>query len=139
MVDFSDKASEFNAVADRLRAMGHPTRLMILYLLSQESLHVGDIAERLGCSIAVVSYHLKAMERCQLLRSEREGRHVAYVIEWPIAKDLCGAICRQLTRGGQNGGENPPERDVDRNKLSGESAKRPRLNEAGFFDPQRNV
>jgi ArsR family transcriptional regulator len=110
MAGLTNRAEAFATIADRLRAMGHPTRLMILALLSKEQLHVGELAARLGCSIAVASYHLKSMERCHLLYSVRDGRHVTYEIEGSITRDLCAVICRQVK--GEH--ESPPEEDPAR-------------------------
>ena len=84
-------------IAERLQAMGHPVRLMIIGALKGGESAVGDLADKLGLTMGQVSQHLRALERVQLLQSRREGRHVYYAIAAPMVNDVCQAVCRQMT------------------------------------------
>jgi ArsR family transcriptional regulator len=83
-------------IADRLRMMGHPSRLMIIGLLKGGERSVGDIAGTLGLSIASASQHLKALESVGLLAGRRAGRQIFYGIQAPMVSQICDALCAQL-------------------------------------------
>lgn len=76
--------------------MGHPLRLMIIGSLKSGELTVGDLAQRLDLSLAQVSQHLKVMEKVELVRGRREGRHIYYSIAAPMVSEICMAICHQM-------------------------------------------
>ncbi len=83
-------------IADRLKAMGNPTRLMIICAVKEEGRSVSDIAELLDMEIGTVSHHLKALERVGLLSGQRHGRQVIYSISAPLVLEVCQALCRQV-------------------------------------------
>ena len=58
--------------------MAHPTRLMILHLLSQSERSVGALEKILGISQANLSQHLNLMKDKDLLSSRRVGNQVYY-------------------------------------------------------------
>jgi len=84
-------------IAERLNAMGHPTRLMIIGALkSRQEASVGELAELLQVPLASVSQHLKVMERVGLLRYRRAGRQNYYSVRMQMVTEICDAICHQL-------------------------------------------
>lgn len=62
-------------------ALADPTRIRILYLLSEGSLNVTDISERLDIPQPTTSRHLKVLRERDLVTTERDGTSVIY--------DLC--------------------------------------------------
>ena len=96
MSDLSQNIELLEPIAERLRVMGHPLRLVIIASLKNEERCVSDIASLVGLNLATVSYHLKAMERAGLLRSTRRGRRMVYRIEAPMVGEVCLAICHQV-------------------------------------------
>jgi ArsR family transcriptional regulator len=71
----------FEAEANLLRALGHPTRLQILQILLEEDQCVKNIWERLGLSQANVSQHLTVMKHQGILKAERKGGRMCYSIK----------------------------------------------------------
>ena len=71
----------FEAEANLLRVLGHPTRLQILQILLKEDQCVKNIWERLGLSQANVSQHLTTMRHQGILKAERKGGRMCYSIK----------------------------------------------------------
>lgn len=59
-------------------AMSEPTRIMILYLLSEGSMYVNDMAEALEQPQSTVSRHLKILRERGLVATERQGTAILY-------------------------------------------------------------
>lgn len=59
-------------------AMSDTTRIMILYLLSEGSMYVNDIAEALVQPQSTVSRHLKILRERGLVVTERQGTAILY-------------------------------------------------------------
>ena len=66
--------------ASLLRVLGHPTRLQILQILTEEDHCVKNIWERLGLNQANVSQHLTMMKHRGILKAERKGGRMCYSI-----------------------------------------------------------
>lgn len=64
--------------AECLRVVAHPARLRLVQLLLDDRLSVGELAAASGLAQHVTSEHLRLMERCGMLVSERENRRVYY-------------------------------------------------------------
>jgi DNA-binding transcriptional ArsR family regulator len=65
-------------LAKYFRALGEPTRLRIIELLSKEELSVGEIVERLSLPQPTVSNHLACLRWCGFVANHREHRTVHY-------------------------------------------------------------
>jgi len=61
-----------------LRSLGNPDRLLLLCLLSQEELNVGELEERLDIRQPSLSQQLGVLRREGLVATRREGKHVYY-------------------------------------------------------------
>lgn len=60
------------------KALGDPTRIKILYLLSQEECSVNHIAEVLSMSQSAVSHQLSSLRHLRLVKFRREGNTFIY-------------------------------------------------------------
>lgn len=96
MADLPKEAQLLEDIAERLRTLGHPMRLMIVAALKGGPLCVGELAEKLDLPIGSASQHLKVMERAGLVNGSRNGRFVSYTVRTPVVGDICSAICRHL-------------------------------------------
>jgi DNA-binding transcriptional ArsR family regulator len=75
--------------AECLKALAHPHRLRIVQMLLQSRYTVGELAEACRIPSHMASEHLRLMQRCGFLTSEREGRQVYYRVAEPhLAKIL---------------------------------------------------
>ncbi len=61
-----------------LRGLAHEDRLLLLCLLSQEELSVGELEQRLGLHQPSLSQQLGVLRREGLVRTRREGRRIHY-------------------------------------------------------------
>ena len=81
------------AAAECLKTLAHPSRLQIVQLLlSGERYSVGDLADACDLSQPATSDHLRLMQRCGFLTSEREGRTVYYSVTEPHLAELLKCI-----------------------------------------------
>jgi DNA-binding transcriptional ArsR family regulator len=81
-----------------LKVMAHPVRLKIVDILMQGEYPVKKIAEMCGVRQHQMCEHLRMMQSCGLLKSERRGQSVYYKILSPqlplllkCIKEHCGA------------------------------------------------
>src|SRR4051794_16910720 len=66
--------------AECLKTLAHPHRLRIVQMLLQGRYTVGELAEACGIPSHMTSEHLRLMQRCGFLTSEKEGRKAFYRI-----------------------------------------------------------
>jgi DNA-binding transcriptional ArsR family regulator len=64
--------------AECLRVLAHPHRLRMIQMLLAGDYTVGELAEACDLPTAMASEHLRLMQRCGFLSSEKEGRKVYY-------------------------------------------------------------
>lgn len=74
------------------KAMGHPTRMFILDLLSRQSCcYSGDLSEVLPIAKSTLSQHLKELKDAGLIQGEIEAPKIKYCLNqknWNEAKTL---------------------------------------------------
>lgn len=66
--------------AECLRTLAHPHRLRMVQILLQGRYTVGELAEACEIPSHMASEHLRLMQRCGFLTSEKEGRNAYYQI-----------------------------------------------------------
>lgn len=70
---------ELNLLHDHIcRALGDPKRLLILYALHAQPLHVTALADGLGLPQPTISRHLNLLRNAGLVSAERQGAAVIY-------------------------------------------------------------
>ena len=62
------------------RALAHPTRLNILYILAEEPRTVGDLADALKQPASGISRHLSVLHETMLVRAHRLGANMVYAL-----------------------------------------------------------
>ena len=82
--------------AECLRTLAHPHRLRIVEMLLNDRYTVGELAEACAISSNIASGHLRLMQRCGMLGSEREGRNIYYTIAEPCLKDFMTCIRKRF-------------------------------------------
>lgn len=79
-------------VAERLKALGDPTRLRIAQALQAgDELCVCDLAWVVGASQGLVSHHLRALRTAGLVEPRRDGKLVMYRVTEPAVRLLAAA------------------------------------------------
>ena len=86
------KVQDFAEAAECLKTLAHPVRLRIVQLLLYGRYTVGELASDCGIPDNVGSEHLRLLQRCGFLDSEREGRKVFYRVAEPHLEQLMACI-----------------------------------------------
>jgi DNA-binding transcriptional ArsR family regulator len=75
--------------AECLKTLAHPHRLRMVQMLLRGRYPVGELADACGIPSHMASEHLRLMQRCGFLTSEKAGRQVYYrVAELHLASIL---------------------------------------------------
>ena len=96
MIISNEELEILTELAERLRSMAHPLRLMIISVLKRGECSVTELAKRLDLPIGSVSQHLKIMEHAGLLGCERRGRQAIYRIQASMVSSVCNAMCQEI-------------------------------------------
>lgn len=78
--------------AECLKALAHPHRLRIVQMLLHGRYAVGELAQACEIPSHMASEHLRLMQRCGFLVSEREGRNTYYRVAETHLEQLMGCI-----------------------------------------------
>ncbi len=81
-----------NEAAECLRTLAHPHRLRMVQMLLQGDFTVGELAEACELPSAMASEHLRLMQRCGFLTSEKDGRSVYYKVAEPHLANILQCI-----------------------------------------------
>jgi DNA-binding transcriptional ArsR family regulator len=81
-----------NQAAECLRVLAHPHRLRMVQMLLQSDFTVGELAEACEIPSAMASEHLRLMQHCGFLASEKEGRKVYYRVAEPHLKNILRCV-----------------------------------------------
>jgi ArsR family transcriptional regulator len=83
---------EQKKLARYAKAMGHPVRMYVLELLSNQSCcYSGDLTDELPIAKSTLSQHLKELKNAGLIQGEIEAPRIKYCINkanWKEAQDL---------------------------------------------------
>jgi len=82
--------------AECLRILAHPHRLRMVQMLLAGRFMVGELAEDCGIPSHMASEHLRLMQRCGFLTSEKEGRRAYYRVAEPHLADILRCIERRF-------------------------------------------
>ena len=78
--------------AECLKTLAHPHRLRMVQMLLRGRYTVGELAEACGIPSHMASEHLRLMQRCSLLRNEKDGRKAYYQIAEPHLADIMACV-----------------------------------------------
>lgn len=70
------------------KAISDETRLRILDLLSSNNLCACDLLEQFNISQSTLSYHMKILSDCGLVKGEKEGTWVRYAVNQERMKEM---------------------------------------------------
>lgn len=68
-------------LAQLFSALGDPSRVRILWVLSGGERNVGDLAQRVGMTESAVSHQLRQLRQLRLVRARKAGRAVFYALD----------------------------------------------------------
>lgn len=73
-------AEDLEREAERLKAVGHPGRLAVLFTLARSECCVCDLSHVLGQPVSTVSQHLRILKAAGFVRCRHEGKLVFYCV-----------------------------------------------------------
>ena len=74
---------EYEAGAGVFKALGHPSRLLMIDELTRGERCVADLTALVGDDISAVSNHLSVLRNAGLIEADRRGQQVFYALEAP--------------------------------------------------------
>ena len=99
MDNLNTLSTEINRLhADLCSALADPSRILLLYLLSEQPYTVNELSSRLGASQPTTSRHLKILRERGLVRDDRQGQTVVYSLVNPQiieALDILRSVLRE--------------------------------------------
>ena len=83
---------ELTRAAECLKTLAHPVRLRMVRMLLGGRYTVGELAEACEIQSHMASEHLRLMQRCGFLHSQREGRCIYYEVAEPHLASIMACI-----------------------------------------------
>ncbi len=80
------------AAARLLRALANPHRLMVLCLLAQGEMSVGQLNQQIELAQSALSQHLCVLRRDGLVRTRRDAQTIFYSVRPGPAADILGVL-----------------------------------------------
>ena len=78
--------------AECLKTLAHPHRLRMVQMLLRGRFAVGELAQACGIPSHMASEHLRLMQRCGLLKGEKEGRKAYYRVAEPHLANIMACV-----------------------------------------------
>src|SRR5579871_3305470 len=78
--------------AECLKTLAHPHRLRMVQMLLRGRYTVGELAQACGIPSHMASEHLRLMQRCGFLSSEKDGRKAYYQITEPHLANIMACV-----------------------------------------------
>ncbi|AIJ58990.1 MULTISPECIES: sulfite-sensing transcriptional repressor BigR [Brucella] len=90
-----------NEVAELLKTLSHPARLMLACTLAEGEYSVGELEEMLGIRQPTLSQQLGVLREADIVETRREAKQIYYrLVETKVAKlidALYGIFCKEGT------------------------------------------
>ena len=88
------KRMNYDAQAKVMKALAHPSRLLIVRALMDHELCVCELCELLPHNLSTVSRHLSVLKNAGLLNEEKRGLYVYYHLTCPCILDFLDCVGR---------------------------------------------
>lgn len=80
------------ARAQVLKAMAHPSRLLIIEELDKEERCVCELTSMVGADVSTVSKHLSVLRQAGIVQDEKRGNQVYYRLRVPCILNFFGCV-----------------------------------------------
>lgn len=84
--------ARYEARAEIIRAMGHPTRLFMVDELSRGERCVCELTEMVGADVSTVSKHLSVLKNAGIVADEKRGSQVFYTLVMPCVLNFFSCV-----------------------------------------------
>ena len=82
----------YEARARVLKALAHPTRLLIVDELLQQERNVAELTKMVGADMSTVSKHLAVLKNVGIIRDDKRGSQVYYQLAVRCVPNFFGCI-----------------------------------------------
>ncbi len=82
-----------------MKALAHPSRLMMIEELSHGERCVCELTELVGADISTVSKHLAVLKKAGIVTDEKKGKQVYYRLKVPCVLNFFHCIESVITEG----------------------------------------
>ena len=82
----------YEARARILKAMAHPSRLLIIEELQKQERCVNELTEMIGSDMSTVSKHLSVLKNAGLVTDEKRANCIFYTLRCPCILDFMGCV-----------------------------------------------
>ncbi len=82
----------YEARANIIKAIAHPSRLFIIEELKKHERCVNDLTEMIGSDASTVSKHLSVLKNAGLVYDEKRGTSIFYHLRVPCILDFIGCV-----------------------------------------------
>ena len=79
---------ELYDLAELFKVFGDSTRIRMLYVLFEEEMCVGDMAQVLGMTQSAISHQLKTLKDANLVGNRRDGKTIYYYLSDDHVKSI---------------------------------------------------
>lgn len=86
------RRTEYERRARVIKAMAHPSRLLMLDALAPGELCVCELQRLVGGDMSTVSKHLSLMKTAGLVKMRKQGLQVYYSLRVPCITDFFGCV-----------------------------------------------
>lgn len=101
------------------KAVADPTRLRILVLLAQRSLHGQALAGKLGVSAPTITHHMAKLREAGLVREHRDRNTIYFTLDELQLQESAGAVLQLVARADQGGSDMTSSRhDIERERTA---------------------
>lgn len=83
---------QLEARAQVIKALGHPSRLLMVEELGERELSVWELTDKVGASISTVSKHLSVLKNAGIVADEKRGNQVFYRLRVPCILNFFGCV-----------------------------------------------
>lgn len=84
--------TRYEARAKIIKAMAHPSRLLIIEELNQRERCVGELTEMIGADASTVSKHLSILKNAGLVSDDKRGNLIFYSLRVPCIMQFMGCV-----------------------------------------------
>jgi len=87
-----EEQSTYEARAEVMKALAHPSRLIMLDALAEGEKCVCELQELVGSSMPTVSRHLSQMKAAGIIEGRRDGNQIYYTLLVPCVQKVFPCI-----------------------------------------------
>lgn len=91
------RKNNLEARAKILKALAHPSRLLIVEELQDGKRCVCELTDMIGADMSTVSRHLSVLKNAGVVADERDGVKIYYELKVPCIMDFLGCIQDVIT------------------------------------------